>query len=265
MNQKNSNIHPTAIIHPQAKLERDVSVGAYALIEANVSIGEGSVIHPHAIIRDGARIGKSCQIHPFAVIAGIPQDLKFRGEDTLAIIGDRTTIREYATINRGTASRGKTEIGTDCLIMSYSHIAHDCILKDSIIIGNISQIAGEVEIDDYAIISGGTLVHQFVRISKHVMIQGGSRVTQDIPPFIIAARDPLIYCGLNVVGLRRRNFTSEQINAINEAYRILYLQGYNITDALSCIKSNLHRIPEIDLITGFIENSQRGIIRGSMA
>lgn len=258
-------IHPTAIVSPKAEIGENVAIGAYAIIEENVVIGEGSIIHPHAMVRSGARIGQNCQIHPFSVIAGIPQDLKFRGEDTIAIIGDHTTVREYATINRGTASRGKTEIGSNCLIMSYCHIAHDCQLQDHVIIGNLTQLAGEVEVDDYANVSGGSLVHQFVRISKHVMIQGGSRVSQDVPPFILAGRDPLVYCGLNVVGLRRRSFTSEQINTINEAYRILYLQGLNTSTALATIHSCCEKTPELELITSFVEESQRGIIKSGMA
>ena len=265
MTHNQHSIHPTAIVSNEAEIGKNVTIGAYAIVEGNSVIGDDTFIHPHAIIRSGARIGKHCQIHPFSVIAGIPQDLKFHGEDTLAIIGDNTIIREYATINRGTASKGKTVIGKDCLIMSYSHIAHDCLLKDHIIIGNLTQLAGEVEVDEYANVSGGTLVHQFVRISKHVMVQGGSKISQDIPPYILVGRDPLIYCGLNVVGLRRRHFTSEQINTINEAYRILYLQGLNTSNAIATIQSSCAQTPEIESITSFIQESQRGIVKGSMA
>ena len=164
------NISPLAVVHPEAKIGEGVTIDPFAVVEKDVVIGDGCYIHPHAVIRDGARIGKGCQIFPGAVIAGIPQDLKFKGEITTAEIGDYTTIRECVTVNRGTASRGKTVVGSHCLIMAYSHVAHDCVLKDNIIIGNASQIAGEVEIDDYAIVSGGSLVHQFTRISKHVMI-----------------------------------------------------------------------------------------------
>ena len=183
-----TTIHPTALVAPEAKLADGVQIDAFAIIEENVEIGEGTHIHSHAIIRSGARIGAHCEIHPGAVIAGVPQDLKFQGEDTLSYIGDYTTIREYATVNRGTASRGYTKIGDHCLIMAYSHIAHDCVLQNHIIIGNASQIAGAVEIDDYAILSGSVLVHQFGRISQHAMIQGGSRVTKDIPPYTLIGR-----------------------------------------------------------------------------
>lgn len=257
-------IHPTAIVSNKAIIGEGVRVGAYAIVDENTHIGDGTVIHEHAIVRSGARIGNNCNIHPFAVIAGIPQDLKFRGEETLAIIGDGTTIREYATINRGTASKQKTVIGNDCLIMTYCHIAHDCIVGNHVIIGNTTQVAGEVEIDDNANVAGGTLVHQFVRISQHVMIQGGSRVLQDIPPYVLVGRDPLVYCGLNVIGLRRRNFTSSQINNINEAYRILYMQGLNTSNALQCIEKNCYPTPETNFITNFIRQSQRGIVKGAM-
>ena len=219
------NISPLAVVHPEAKIGEGVTIDPFAVVEKDVVIGDGCYIHPHAVIRDGARIGKGCQIFPGAVIAGIPQDLKFKGEITTAEIGDYTTIRECVTVNRGTASRGKTVVGSHCLIMAYSHVAHDCVLKDNIIIGNASQIAGEVEIDDYAIVSGGSLVHQFTRISKHVMIQGGSRIGKDIPPYTLIGRDPIVYCGINIVGLRRRGFTNQQVYLIQDIYRTLYTRG----------------------------------------
>ena len=258
------NISPLAVVHPEAKIGEGVTIDPFAVVEKDVVIGDGCYIHPHAVIRDGARIGKGCQIFPGAVIAGIPPDLKFKGEITTAEIGDYTTIRECVTVNRGTASRGKTVVGSHCLIMAYSHVAHDCVLKDNIIIGNASQIAGEVEIDDYAIVSGGSLVHQFTRISKHVMIQGGSRIGKDIPPYTLIGRDPIVYCGINIVGLRRRGFTNQQVYLIQDIYRTLYTRGLNNTDALKAIETEYEPCEERDLILDFIKNSKRGIVRGSI-
>lgn len=258
------NISPLAVVHPEAQIGEGVTIDPFAVVEKDVVIGDGCYIHPHAVIRDGARIGKGCQIFPGAVIAGIPQDLKFKGEITTAEIGDYTTIRECVTVNRGTASRGKTVVGSHCLIMAYSHVAHDCVLKDNIIIGNASQIAGEVEIDDYAIVSGGSLVHQFTRISKHVMIQGGSRIGKDIPPYTLIGRDPIVYCGINIVGLRRRGFTNQQVYLIQDIYRTLYTRGLNNTDALKAIETEYEPCEERDLILDFIKNSKRGIVRGSI-
>ena len=258
------NISPLAVVHPEAKIGEGVTIDPFAVVEKDVVIGDGCYIHPHAVIRDGARIGKGCQIFPGAVIAGIPQDLKFKGEITTAEIGDYTTIRECVTVNRGTASRGKTVVGSHCLIMAYSHVAHDCVLKDNIIIGNASQISGAVEIDDYATVSGGSLVHQFTRISKHVMIQGGSRIGKDIPPYTLIGRDPIVYCGINIVGLRRRGFTNQQVYLIQDIYRTLYTRGLNNTDALKAIETEYEPCEERDLILDFIKNSKRGIVRGSI-
>ncbi len=258
------NISPLAVVHPEAKIGKDVTIEPFAVIEKDVVIGDGCHVFPHAVILDGARIGDNCRIFPGAVIAGIPQDLKFRGEVTTAEIGNNTTIRECATVNRGTASKGKTVVGNDCLIMAYSHIAHDCALKDHIIIGNASQIAGEVTVDDYAIISGGSLVHQFTRISKHVMIQGGSRIGKDIPPYTLIGRDPIVYCGINIVGLRRRGFTNQQVFLIQDIYRTLYTRGLNNSDALRAIETEYEPCEERDLILNFIKTSQRGIVRGSI-
>lgn len=257
-------ISPLASIHPEAKLGQSVRVGAFAVIEHNTIIGDDTVIHPGAIIRYGARIGKGCQIHPGAVVSGIPQDLKFEGEDSIAVIGDYTEVRECATVNRGTASKGKTVVGKHCLLMAYSHVAHDCELGNHVIIGNASQVAGEVIIDDYAIASGGTLVHQFVRIAKHVMIQGGSRINKDIPPYVLVGRDPLVYCGINIVGLRRRGFTKEQISQINEVYRTIYQRGLNTTQAIKAVEEELVISEYVDDILSFVRASERGIVRGNM-
>lgn len=259
-----NEISPLASIHPKAVLGDGVRVGAFAIIEDNTVVGDNTIIHPGAIIRYGARLGRACEIHPGAVISGIPQDLKFVGEDSVAIVGDYTQVRECATVNRGTASKGKTVIGSHCLLMAYSHIAHDCCLGNHIIIGNASQIAGEVIIEDYAITSGGTLVHQFVRVAKHVMIQGGSRINKDVPPYVLVGRDPLVYCGINIVGLRRRGFSKEQISQINEVYRTIYQRGLNTTQALKTVEEELADSSYALDILSFIRSSERGIVRGNM-
>ena len=259
-----SNISTLAYIHPNAKIGDNVIVKPFAYIEDNVIIGAGTVIMPHACIMSGARIGENCTVFPNAVISGIPQDLKFDDEESLAVIGDNTIIRECVTVNRGTKSRGQTIVGNNCLLMAYCHVAHDCILKDHIIIGNTVQLAGEVEIDDYAILSGGSLVHQFTRIGKHTMIQGGTRLGKDIPPYAVAGREPVSYVGINIVGLRRRGFTREQINNIQEVYRYLYLSGYNISQAIERIESELSESEERTDIIDFVRASSRGVVRGNM-
>lgn len=249
-------------IHPEAKLDPSVQVGPFVYIDKDVEIGAGTIIDANATILEGTRIGKNCHIFPSAVVGAIPQDLKFKGEKTYVFIGDNTTIRECATVHRGTASKGKTVVGNNCLIMAYSHVAHDCILHDHIIMSNATQLAGEVEVDDWAILGGGTLVHQFSHIGAHVMIQGGTRVNKDIPPFIIAARDPVSYCGINSVGLGRRGFTKEQLSSIQETYRLLYMSGLNVSQALQQITETLTQTPERDLIVEFIKASPRGVVRG---
>lgn len=255
---------PLAVIHPDAKIGQNTIIDPFAVIEANVVIGDNCRIYSHTSILNGARIGNDCSIFPGAVIAGIPQDLKFVGEQTTAEVGDNTTIRESVTINRGTASKGKTVVGSDCLIMAYSHVAHDCEIKDHVIIGNATQLAGEVEVDDYAIVSGGSLVHQFVRISRHVMIQGGSRVGKDIPPYTLIGRDPIVYCGINIVGLRRRGFSNDQVYLIQDIYRTLYTRGLNNSEAIKCIETEYEPCEERELILEFIKSSKRGIVRGSI-
>ena len=253
---------PLAYVHPEAKIAPNVVIEPFVTIDKNVEIGEGTRIGSNVTILEGARIGKNCQIFPGAVIAGIPQDLKFTGEDTILEIGDNTTIRECVTINRGTASKGKTIVGSNCLLMAYVHIAHDCIIGNNIVMSNATQIGGEVQVDDYAIIGGGTLVHQFSHIGSHVMIQGGSLVNKDIPPFVKAARNPISYAGINSIGLRRRNFTNETIRDIQEIYRYLYLSGMNNSDAIERIEAELPATKERDEIILFVRNSQRGIIKG---
>jgi UDP-N-acetylglucosamine acyltransferase len=253
---------PLAYIHPDAKIARNVVIEPFVTIDKNVEIGEGTWIGPNVTIMEGARIGKNCKIFPGAVVSAVPQDLKFQGEDTLAIIGDNTTLREYVTVNRGTSAKGKTVIGKNCLIIAYCHVAHDCILGNNIIISNATQLAGEVVVDDYAILSGGILVHQFTHIGSHVMVQGGSRINKDIPPYITAGRDPISYAGVNSIGLRRRGFTNEQIRDIQEVYRYVYMKGMNTSHAIERIMAEMPASAERDEILLFIKNSPRGIVKG---
>ena len=255
---------PLAYIHPAAKIAPSVVIDPFVTIDQNVEIGEGTRIGSNVTILEGARIGKNCTIFPGAVISAIPQDLKFRGEETTAIIGDNTTIRECVTVNRGTAAKGKTMVGNNCLIMAYSHVAHDCIVGDNVIISNASQLAGEVIVDNYAVIGGGSLIHQFCHIGPHVMLQGGALVNKDIPPYVKAAREPIAYAGINSIGLRRRNFSNDTIREIQDIYRYLYLSSMNVSDAIERIEAELPATKERDEIILFVKNSKRGIIRGYM-
>ncbi len=256
MNQAQANIHPGA------KIADGVIVEPFATVYENVEIGEGSWIGPNAVIMDGARLGKNCKVFPGAVISTIPQDMKYEGEETIAEIGDNTTIRECVTINKGTKTKGKTTIGNNSLLMAYVHIAHDCIIGDNVILVNNATLGGEVEIDDFAIVSASALIHQFCRIGKHTMLQGGSRVGKDVPPFITAGRIPLGYQGLNSIGLRRRGFATGKISEIQEIYRIVFHGGYNNTQAIEYIEKNFPPSPERDEILGFMKDSKRGLIKG---
>lgn len=253
---------PLAYIHPAAKIAPSVVIDPFVTIDQNVEIGEGTRIGSNVTILEGARIGKNVTIFPGAVISAIPQDLKFRGEETLVYIGDNTVLREFVTVNRGTASKGKTVVGSDCLIMAYSHVAHDCVVGNHVIISNATQLAGEVIVDDYAVVGGGTLVHQFCHLGSHVMIQGGALINKDVPPYVKAAREPISYAGVNSIGLRRRNFSSETIRDIQDIYRYLYLSGLNVSDAIAKIEAELPASPERDEIIMFVRNSKRGIIKG---
>ena len=257
-----SNISSQAYVHKDAKIGANVTIEPFAFIDCNVEIGEGTLVMSSAQVRSGARIGKNCTLFPGCVISAIPQDLKYKGEDTLAIVGDHTTVRECATINKGTAARGMTKVGSHCLLMASSHVAHDCILKDHVILGNATLLAGEVEVGSYAILSGGTLVHQFSRIGDHVMIQGGTRLSKDIPPYIIAGREPVSFAGVNTIGLRRHGYSNEQINEIQDVYRVIYQSGYNFTDAIAYIENNYKKNADLDNIVNFIRESKRGIVRG---
>lgn len=254
-------IHKFADVHPNAQVGNGVEIGPFSSIAEDVQIGEGTWIGPNVTIMNGARIGSNCRIFPGAVISAIPQDLKFEGEDSLVIIGDRTTIRECVTINRGTKAYGKTTLGEDCLIMAYVHIAHDCIIGNKVILVNSVAVAGHVEIGDWTIISGLSAVHQFVKIGEHVMIGGGAMVRKDVPPFITAANEPLTYAGVNSVGLRRRGFSNEQIREIQDAYRILYQRGLNISQAKEILKEEKDINTYASTLYDFITSSERGLIR----
>ena len=253
---------PLAYIHPAAKIDPSVIIDPFVTIEENVEIGAGTRIGSNVTIMAGARIGKNCTIFPGAVVSAVPQDLKFKGDDTVAIIGDNTVLRECVTINRGTAAKGKTVVGSNCLIMAYCHVAHDCVVGDNVIMSNATQLAGEVVVDNFAVIGGGTLVHQFCHIGPHVMVQGGALVNKDIPPFVKAAREPISYAGVNSIGLRRRGFSSETIREIQEIYRYLYLSGLNNSDAVERIEAELPATKERDEIILFVRNAKRGIIKG---
>lgn len=250
-----------AYVHPDAKLGERVTVEPFAYIAGDVSIGDDCWIAPHAVILDGARIGKGCKIHSSAVIAGMPQDLKFRGEYSTVEIGDNVTIRECATINRGTASKGVTKIGNNTLIMSYAHVGHDCTVGDNCVIVSSVLLAGEVEVGDWAIIGGGSAIHQFCRIGEHAMLSGGSLVGKDVPPYVKAAHFPLSYAGANFIGLRRRGFTSEQVHHIQDIFRILFQSGYAYGKACDMIMEQVPQSRERDLIVDFVRESKRGVLK----
>lgn len=255
-------IHQLAAVDKRAKIGKNVVVEPFTTIAADVEIGDGTWIGPNVTIMDGARIGKNCRIFPGTVISAIPQDLKFDGEDTQVIIGDGTTIRECVTVNRGTKALGHTKIGNECLIMATSHIAHDCIIGNNVIIVNGCGIAGHVEIGDYTILGGLSAVHQFGKIGKHVMVSGGTLVRKDIPSYIKVAREPMSYAGINSVGLRRRGFTNEKIFEIQKIYRYLFQSKLNVSQAVSFIEKEMLPTAERDEILEFIKNAPRGIVKG---
>lgn len=253
---------PLAYVHPEAKVAKNVVIEPFVNIEKNVVIGEGTWIGSNVTIMEGARIGKNCKIFPGAVISAVPQDLKYAGEDTIVRIGDNTTIREFVTINRGTKANMETVVGNNCLLMAYVHIAHDCIVGNNVIMANAATLAGHIEIEDWAIIGGLSAVHQFVKIGKHTMISGGALIRKDVPPYVKAGREPVSYIGVNSVGLRRRGYTADQINNIQDIYRELFLCSRNVAQAVSYIETNMPITAERDEILTFISNSQRGIMKG---
>lgn len=255
-----NQISPLAYVHPEAKLGDNNIIGPFCFIDKNTVLGDNNVLQNSVTINRGARIGNNNEIFPGASLSTKPQDLKYKGEETICEIGDNNSIREFVTISRGTASKGTTIVGSNNLLMENMHIAHDCVIGSNIIIGNSTKIAGEVVVDDNAILSAEVLCHQFCHIGGYVMIQGGSRFSQDIPPYIIAGKHPLKYAGVNIIGLRRRGFSNELIENIHNAYRILYSKGL-MKEGIEEIKKQLTVTPEIQYIIDFVSSSQRGIIR----
>ena len=256
----NSNIHPTAIVDKNAFLGKNVKVGPFTIIDESVEIGDNVEIGPNVLIRKYTSIGNNCNIFNGAVIGEIPMDLKFSGEKSKLVIGDRTTIREFSTIHRGTKDRGITQIGSDCLIMAYGHVAHDVIIGNNVIVSISVNIAGHVEVDDYAIIGGWPPVHQFCKLGEHAFIGGGRLILQDIPPYILATGEPLKYSGINSVGLRRRSFNLEARKKIKRVYSIIYQSDCNLTQAVDRIKNEFEESDEVNTILKFIERSDRGLI-----
>lgn len=253
-----------SVISPQAQIGQNVEIGPFTQIYENVEIGDNCIIMNNVTIMPGARIGNGVRIFPGAVVGAVPQDLKFKGEDTLAIVGDNTTIRECATINRGTASKGKTEVGSGCLLMAYTHVAHDCKIGNNVIVSNAVQFGGEVIVDDCAVIGGGSLIHQFCHLGKYIMLQGGALVNKDIPPYVKAAREPISYVGLNAIGLHRHGFSREDVQTISEIYRLLYMSDLNVTNAVKLIQQTLPESKYRNEIVSFVEHSERGVIRSAV-
>ena len=252
---------PYSFVHPQAKIANNVVIEPFVTIYQDVVVGEGTWIGSNVTIMDGARIGKNCKIFPGAVISAVPQDLKYKGENTLAIIGDNVTIREFVTINRGTNASNETSVGNNTLIMAYAHIAHDCKVGNNCIMSNSSALAGHIRIEDWAILGGLCAVHQFVNIGAHAFIGGGALVRKDVPPYIKAAREPISFVGINSVGLRRRGFSSEKIKEIQDIYRIIFMRNYNVSQAITYLEAEFPATAERDEIITFISSSSRGILK----
>jgi UDP-N-acetylglucosamine acyltransferase len=249
-------------IHPKAKIGSNVEISPFVTICEDTEIGDDCWIGPNVTIMNGARIGSGVKIYPGAVIAGDPQDLKYKGEPTLAVIGDNTTIRECVTVNKGTVWSGKSVVGSNCLLMAYAHIAHDCVIGSNCVIANNAALAGHITVEDYAVLGGVTAVHQFVKIGQHAFISGGSLVRKDVPPFVKAAKEPLSFVGVNSIGLRRRGFKEESINRIEDIYRIIFVKNHNVTKAVSFVETEVQPSAERDIILDFIRSSERGIMKG---
>ncbi|HSM36682.1 MAG TPA: acyl-ACP--UDP-N-acetylglucosamine O-acyltransferase [Longimicrobiales bacterium] len=255
-----AEVHPTAIVDPSARLGEGVRVGAYAIIGPNVTIGEDTTVGPHVLIERETQVGAECFLAKGAVLGTDPQDLKYQGEATSLVVGDRTVIREYATLNRGTAARGRTEVGSDCLLMAYVHVAHDCVVGDHVVLSNAVNMAGHVLIGDHAIVGGLTAIHQFVRIGCHAFVGGASRVPKDVPPYLKAAGNPMQLYGLNGVGLQRRGFSEEVRVQLKRAYRIFFLSQLNVSQAVERVRDELPASPELETFLSFVEESERGIL-----
>lgn len=257
-------ISTRAEIHPDARIGKNVTIEAFAKIDKDVVIGDGTWIGANATIYPGARIGQECKVYPGAVISAEPQDLKFQGEYTTVEIGDRTTIREYVTINRGTSAKGVTKVGNDTLLMAYTHLGHDVEVGNHCVVSNSVQLAGEVVLEDWVVIGGMSAIHQFCRIGAHSMVSGMSGVLSDVAPFTKVFGLPVAYMGVNLVGLRRRGYTREQIDNIHEIYRAVYQQGRNVSQAIEYIQAYLDPSPEMGQIINFIKGSKRGIVKSAL-
>jgi len=256
------HIDSRAVVSPKATIGDGVQVGPFAVIEDDVAIGEGTTIGAHTVIHSGSRIGRECRIHPMAAIGGFPQDLKFRGEPTTLEIGDKTVVREFVTLNRATAETGRTIIGSNCLFMAYSHVGHDCVVGDNVILANCCGLGGHVHLGNWVILGALTPVHQFCHIGDHAMIGGGFRVVKDVPPYILAGSEPLIFERLNIIGLRRRGFSEKSIELLDKTYRLIYRSSLNVSQAVARVREEVEPSPEVEAVLSFIAKSERGIISG---
>lgn len=257
-----TKVHSSAVVHPGAHLEDGVEVGPYVVIEDDVTIGRGTVIGPHVVIARGTQVGQECQIFPFATIGTVPQSLRFQGEESRVVIGDHNIIREYVTIHRGTAfGGGRTTVGHHNFLMAYVHIAHDCHIHNHVIMANAATLAGHIEIEDYAVVGGLVAIHQFVRVGAYSLIGGASGIPQDVPPYVSAVGNRARLFGLNLVGLKRHNFSEETIRKLKRAYRVIFRSGLRLTDALAQVEEELGGTPEVDHMVEFIKKSERGILR----
>lgn len=251
-----------AFVHPDARIGKNVTIEPFAYISGDVEIGDGTWIGPQATVMDGTRIGNNCRIFPGAVVGAIPQDLKYKGEASTLIIGDNVTVRECCTLNRGTEASMTTKIGSNTLLMAYVHVAHDCFIGSNCILANNVNLAGHIEIGNHVIIGGLSAVHQFVKIGDHAMIGGGSLVRKDVPPYVKAAREPLSYVGVNSIGLRRRGFNDDQINHIQDIYRILFVKGTNVKKSMETIDATVSASEEKEKIMNFLNQADRGLMKG---
>ncbi len=254
--------HPGAVVSSKASIGDDVTIGPFTYIHDDVEIGNGTNVGSNVFIGNGTRIGKNCTIHHGASVGSNPQDLKYHGEKSFLYVGDHTTVREFATLNKGTGEGGVSRVGSHCLLMAYTHVAHDCIVKDNVIMANCATLAGHVVVEESVIIGGLTAVHQFCTIGEHALIGGVFRVVKDVPPYVLAGQTPLVFEGLNLVGLRRRGFSRESIDAIDRAYRIIYKSNLNVSQAVTQLRSESNNLPEVEKILSFISRSKRGIIPG---
>ena len=257
-----TQIDAHAVVSPRAVIGDGVQIGPFAVVEDDVIIGDGTSIGPHTVVHNGSRIGKECKIAAMVAIGGPPQDLKYKGEQTFVEIGDRTVVREFVTLNRGTSETGKSTIGSDCMFMAYAHVGHDCVVGDHVIMANCCALGGHVHLGNWVILGGLTPVHQFCHVGDHAMVGGAFRVVKDVPPYILAANEPLVFERLNIIGLRRRGFSNETIEQLDKTYRLLYRSSLNITQAMERVKNEIEQTPEVRSVLSFVENSKRGIISG---